>query len=350
MIGTLPELGRALFGVGDTRAARALLSESRLEGIPVVAGESIDQLLQAVDRVDAAGRSSYKAYVEFGLGLDDNANSGPGERNFAVPAFGGTVITLNSSGVATKAGFATAGSGFSGRYVLDPRWSVIGNVTGSARAYAGQAAEFNVRQLDFNVGISYRVERDEYTLVAQGGIYDIDYARVRNLTGFVADWTRRFDGFTQLSTYLQVGRMAYPQSHVSDVNRTVVGATYANLFRSGFLAYGGLYAGVEEERAAGVPHLGHRLVGLRGGVQQPLSSTLSVFATAGYEDRRFGGADPFFLISRHDRQSNASVGASWVLEHVWRLSPQVSWVQTRSNIGFATYDKLVYSLMARREF
>jgi hypothetical protein len=109
------ELGRALFGVGDTRAARALLSEGKLQGIPAVAGESIDQLLRAVDRVDAAGRSSYKGYVELAAGHDTNANSGPAERSFAVPAFGGAVVALNSSGAKTRADFGMAGAGFSGR-------------------------------------------------------------------------------------------------------------------------------------------------------------------------------------------------------------------------------------------
>jgi tetratricopeptide (TPR) repeat protein len=344
------ELGRALFGVGDTRAARALLSEGKLQGIPAVAGETIDQLLQAVDRVDAAGRSSYRGYVELGAGRDTNANSGPAERNFAVPALGGTVIVLDPSGTKTRASFAAAAAGFSGRMVMDPRWSIIGNLTGLVRSYRGGADQFNVRQLDGNLGVSYRVERNEYTVVAQGGTYDIGGDRVRNLAGGVAEWTYRLDGFRQFSSYLQVSRLSYPQQHISDADRTVLGIAYAHQFSNGFLAYGGAYAGVEDERASGVPHLGHKLVGLRGGVQHPLRADLAVFSTLGYEQRHYGGADPSFLVGRHDRQSNLSAGLSWVPAAAWRITPQVAWVQTRSNVAIAAYDKWVVSLTARRDF
>jgi Flp pilus assembly protein TadD len=47
------ELGRALYGVGDHKAARALLAESQLKGFTAVAGDTIDQLLHAIDRVEA---------------------------------------------------------------------------------------------------------------------------------------------------------------------------------------------------------------------------------------------------------------------------------------------------------
>jgi outer membrane protein len=344
------ELGRALYAVGDTRGARTALSESKLQGVTMAAGETIDQLLQAVDRVDAGGQSSYKGYVEAGVGHDSNVNSGPADRNFAVPAFGGSVFTLLPSSAKTAADFVSAGAGFSGRHVLDPRWSIIGNVTGAAQNYSGDASQFNILQADANLGISYRVERDEYTLVGQGGIYDIDNSRVRNLAGFVGEWTRRLDGFRQLSTYLQWSRMEYPQQRIADVDRTVLGFTYAHLLRSGFLAYGGAYTGEERVRAEGVPHLGHQLVGARGGFQQPLTPALALFATLAYEHRRFGGSDPLFLVTRHDDQSQASLGLSWVVSPNWRVTPQVSRVEVRSNLGIATYDKTVLSVVARREF
>jgi tetratricopeptide (TPR) repeat protein len=344
------ELGRALFAVGDRRAARLALNEGKLQGIPVAAGENIDQLLQAVDRVDAAGRSSYKGYVEVGVGHDTNVNSGPEQRNFAVPAFGGAIQTLNPSGVATHANFGMLGAGFSGRYVLDPRWSAIGNLTGSVRMHGNDASEFDVGQADGNLGLSYRVERDEYTVVAQGGTYDIDNARVRNLYGVVGEWTYRLDGFRQFNTYVQLSRLSYPQQHIADADRTVLGFTYAHLLRNGFLGYGGLYLGKEEERASGVPYLGHRLAGARAGVQHPLSANVAAYATVSYENRRFGGTDPLFLVGRHDRQTNASLGLSWVPLPVWRVTPQVAWVQTRSNVGIAAFDKTVYSVVVRRDF
>lgn len=343
------ELGRALFAVGDTRTARELLLQSRQQGIPVAAGESVDQLLYAIDRVDALGTSSYKGYVEFGIGHDSNANGGPSGNIFAVPSAGGSVV-LNPGYARESGSFATAGAGFSGRYVLDPRWSIIGNATLTGRAHTGDADRFDTLQADANAGVSYRVERHELSLVVQGGTYDLDGNRARNIAGLVGEWIYRFDGFRQFGAYLQAGRLSYPRQHIADVDRTVLGFTYAHLTRSGLLAYGGAYAGTEDARAGGAAHLGHDLAGLRAGLQQAVGANLWAFATLGYEERRFGGIDPQFLVTRRDRQANLALGLSWVPAPLWRITPQVGWTQVRSNVPTAAYDRTVVSLIARREF
>ncbi|MES3002745.1 MAG: surface lipoprotein assembly modifier [Pseudomonadota bacterium] len=344
------ELGRALFGVGDRKGARTLLQESKLEGTPIVAGETIDQLLQAVDRVEASGQSSYKWYVEATVGNDDNANAGPATRNLAVPAFGGAIVAIQPSGIATKARFFNTSAGLSGRLVLDPRWSLIGNAFGSARWHSGDADQFDYAQLDVNGGVSYRVEREEYTLVAQLGTYEIDHARVRNSTGVVGEWTYRFDGFSQASIYGQVGRLSYAQQPLSDADRSVIGVTYAQIARSGLFGYGGAYIGREDERAPGVPQLGHHLAGWRAGLQKPLGPALAIFGTVSYEKRNFGGADPLFLAQRRDRQTTASIGMSWVPAPTWRVTPQVAWTRTESTVPLADYDRHIFSVAVRREF
>ena len=344
------ELGRALFGVGDRKTARMLLSEGKIEGVPLVAGEPIDQLLQAVDRVDALGRSSYRAYAELSMGDDSNVNAGPALRNVAVPAFGGSLVDIQPSGVQAAARYANLGAGFSGRYVLrDPRWSLIGNANANARRHSSAGRPFDFVQFDVNGGVSYRVERHEYTMAVQAGIYDIDRARVRRSSGAVAEWIYRFDGFRQFSIYGQFGRLDYPQQPLADVRRNVVGVTYAQIARTGLFGYGGVYVGRETERSAAAAHLGHALVGMRGGLQRPLNSALAIFSAFSYERRRFGGEDPLFLLQRVDRQSNLSFGLSWVPFAGWRVTPQFSWARTGSSVPLADYRQRVISLAVRKE-
>ena len=344
------ELGRAMFAAGDRKSARELLAESKIDGAAFVAGESIDQLLQAVDRVDAEGKSSYRGWVELAGGHDSNVNAGPGVRNLAVPLFGGALTAIQPAGIRTSASYVNAGAGLTGRYIVAPRWSLIGNIFGNVRHHSSAGRPFDYLQVDLNGGVAYRVERNEYTLVAQYGVYDIDSNRVRNSTGAIGEWTYRFDGFRQFSTYLQYGRLSYPQSHVSDADRTVAGMTYAQMWPSGLFAYGGVYAGREEERATGVQHLGHKLWGFRGGVQRALAPALAGFVTFAYEDRDFGGQDPLFLTQRRDKQVNLSLGLSWVPISGWRFTPQVAWTRNESTVPLADYTRRTVSLAARREF
>ena len=72
-----------------------------------------------------------------------------------------------------------------------------------------------------------------------------------------------------------------------DVQRTVLGTTYAHVFREGSVAYAGVHGGREEPDAAGVDYLGHRLVGDRTLAAGP-------FCT-GSRDRRDAG--PIRLIA-----------------------------------------------------
>jgi outer membrane protein len=343
------EFGRALFAVGDTRSARTLLEQAKLQGIPVEAAGTIDQFLQAIGRLEAEGQSSWRGYVEAGFGHDSNVNSGPANPNVAVPALGG-VVTLTPLGVRSRAAFASVGAGVVGRYVLDPRWSLIGNAQASGRAHSGAGKAFNNDQINLQGGATYRVERHEWSLAAQVETWGVDGERARNQVGVVGEWMFKWDAFRQLGVYAQVSRLGYPNQSVRDADRRVVGASYAHLFRQGTLAYGGVYAGEESERAAGVAHLGHRLTGLRAGVQQPLSDALAVFTSLNLENRRFGGSDPLFQTVRRDRQSNLNLGLSWVPSRFWRVTPQLSWTQTRSNVVIADYTRTAVSVTARREF
>ncbi len=344
------ELGRALFSVGDTKASRQVLMETKQDNIPAEAAATIDQFLQAIDRTEEAARSSVKPFLEASIGYDTNINSGPGNPNVAVPAFGGLVFTLNSAGVETKDAFVSLGGGLSARYVVDPRWSLIGNVYGNARANA-KYSDFNTGQVDLNFGASYRYDKHEFSGVVQAGTYTVAGSRARDQQGLVGEWTYRIDGFRQWSTYIQWGDLSYPGQSLRDATRTVVGTSYAHAFRdTNIVVFGGGYVGTEKERASGVPQLGHHLYGLRAGIQKTLSDTLALFASAGYEDRKYGGTDPLFLVTRHDQQWNLNLGLNWVPAKLWRVTPQLALTSVKSNIAISDYNRSLFSVTLRRDF
>jgi len=344
------EMGRALFAVGDIKGARQVFQQTKDQGVPVEVAATLDQFLRAIDKIEQAGLSSWKAFAEVGLGNDTNINSGPGVNSVAVPAFGGLVLTLNPGGVKTGASFATAAVGASGRYVIDSRWSLIGNVATNWRGNSGGNSAFNTTQSDVTAGASYIVERNDYSLVAQYSASGVGGTNVRNSTGVVGEWTYRFDGFRQITSYVQLGYLAYPLQGVRDATRNVIGSTYAHLFSNGLLAFGGLYFGAEKEKAAGVPHLGHKLSGLRLGTQKPINPSMALFATLGWEGRNFGGVDPLFLVTRQDRQTSLNLGMTWSPAKDWRITPQIALTRSSSNIVINDYDKRMISIAARREF
>lgn len=343
------ELGRTLFAVGDTQGSRKLLLETQKGDIPADVAAAIGQFLQAIDRTEEAARSSFKAYIETSLGHDSNVNSGPGNPNVAVPAFGGLTFTLNNAGVAAKDNFASLGTGASARHVLDSRWSLIGNIAGNGRRNA-KNNPFNSAQLDANAGASYRYEKHEFSGVVQVGSYDINGTRARDQAGLIGEWTYRFDGFRQLSSYLQRGTLNYPGQSLRDADRTVLGTSYAHAFRNGSLVFAGAYFGSEKQKDSKVPQLGHKLFGLRAGAQQDMSPNLSAFGSFGYENRKYGGPDPLFLVTRNDKQLNLNLGLNWIPAKSWKVTPQLSLTSVKSNVVISDFKRIAFAVTLRRDF
>lgn len=340
------ELGRAMFAVGDSRSARTLLEQAKAQGAPQAAAMTIDQLLRAIDVAEADARSSINGYVSAGIGHDSNVSSGPDNANVAVPNIGGVVLGANS--VKRNATFANLAGGISGRKVLDSRWSLVGNASANKRINRGESF-FTNDQVNLLGGVSYRVDRQDFTVAAVYEDYNSD-ATKRTQRGLVGEWAYRMDDIREVGAYVQYSRLHYPGQGQRDADRTVVGASYAQRFGGGLLAWGGAYAGNENERAAGAPQLGHSLIGLRAGVQKVFQGNLSGFAALNYERRSYGGPDPLFLVKRRDNQTTLAVGVNWVPAKTWRVTPQISLVQNKSRIVINDYDRTVVSVTARKEF
>jgi outer membrane protein len=344
------ELARALFGVGDTANARKLLQETKAEGVPDSVGRTIDDFLQAIDKVDEAGRPSMRAHVDISLGYDSNVNSGPSNSSFAVPALGGAIVTLLPAGIKTDAAYLQLGAGVSGRGNLMPRWSVLGSANISTRKLGNNASAFNIDQVDANGGVSYRDDRHEFSGVLNLGQTSIGGSTLRRLTGVTGEWTYRPDGTRQWGTYLQHANLDYPSQPARDAKRTVLGTSYAMQTKAGNLNYYSAYVGRERQDDAAFPHLGHRLMGLRAGTQMPINAQVGLFATVALENRIHAGADPLFLVVRKDTQFDFSIGTAWKLSDAWRITPQLNYNRSKSNLAVNDSSKMSVSVTARRDF
>ena len=342
------ELGRAMFAVGDSKSARTLLEQAKAEGAPADAALTIDQFLRAIDVAESLMQSSWRGYLETTLGHDSNLSSGPANANVAVPALGGPV-TLAANAVKQGSGFGQVAAGVSGRYIIDSRWSAIGSAGYNYRSNFS-ASVFNNSQLNLEGGAAYRVDRQEFSLVAVHEDYRVDGNISRTQNGLVGEWVYRLDNQREAGAYLQYSNLRYPNLSVRDARRVVAGGSYAQQFGEGWLVWGGAYAGSENERAANRPDLGHSLLGLRAGTQKAFSTSMALFASFNYERRNYGGQDPFFLVQRRDRQTSLGLGLTWVPAKSWRVTPQITYVNSKSSVVINDYDRTTVSVAARYEF
>ena len=71
---------------------------------------------------------------------------------------------------------------------------------------------------------------------------------------------------------------------------------------------------------------------------------------AAFEARRYGGEEAIFLKTRHDRQLDISLGATWRFAREWSLTPRATYIKNRSNIELNAYERTIVSLTLRRDF
>jgi outer membrane protein len=214
----------------------------------------------------------------------------------------------------------------------------------------GKNNTFDAGQIDGNAGASYRYDKHEFSGVVQVGSYYVNAARVRDQTGLVGEWTYRMNGEQQWSSYVQWGDLSYPGQSARNATRKVIGTSYAHGFRSGLVMFTGAYVGIEKQKNSTLPYLGHRLYGLRTGVQQTLSEEVSLFGSLGYESRKYGGQDTLFLLTRKDDQFNLNLGLNWIPARLWRVTPQLSLTSVKSNVPTSVFDRAALSVSVRRDF
>lgn len=344
------ELARALNAVGDRRGVQALAEQVRTRAIPVDAALSIDQFLVSYDRMGHQGLSTWKGHIDFTLARDSNVNVGPGPDAPAMSPPGTPPWALAPGAEAQRASYAALLGNIRGRHVLDARWSLIGAATAEVRGHSGAGKPYDSQQLDANAGVSYRIERHEWMLSAQGATYRQDGDTLRNIGGVLGEWIYRLDGFRQWDSFLQVQELRYPAQGLRNARRTVGGTSYVHVMRNGSLFYAGLYAGQETPRDSGVDNLSYDLTGLRGGIQWAVSAQWAAFTHLNVEHRRYGANDPFFGVTRRDNQTHWVVGISWLPAPGWRITPQWALTRNNSTLPITDYDRRNFSVTLRREF
>lgn len=341
------EIGRAYLMLGERDAGIKELESTRAMDIPEEARNTIGNYLNAF----GAGPTRFGGYLEANLGHDSNINSGIASGSVAIPALGNLSFQISPDGRERPASFVGLAGGVYFSHPMAQRWSLVGGANFSQR-YNDNYGRFNVRTLDGNLGVRYAQGRDAYTLGLQTQIFDVDNHRNRDALGLVGQWQRQLDSATQVTVFGQYTQLRYPGQDARNANRAILGLALAKVFQGAWTPslYGSVYGGREKERDGDFPQLGHTPLGVRFGGQLKPSSTLSLFANASFEHRRYGGEDTLFLVRRADRQLDLRLGLTYEPYRFWSVSPQIAYTRNDSNVAINDYSRTIVSVSVRRDF
>jgi len=341
------EIARAYFVLGERQTARREFESVRTQSLPPEARETIDRYLSALE----PQRTEVRAYIELTGGWDSNVNSATGKSAIAIPAFGGTIATLNPLGVRESSWFGGLSTGVSLSHGLSDQWYLIG-----AASYAGKynfdVDGFDTGQIDASAGVRWASGNNQVLAIGQFQRFWADYETYRNSAGGTVQWLYNFSPSQQFTVFGQYARLTYPDQSPRDANRYIGGVGYSQAFALPYspVFFISVYGGQEKVLDNSFPWLSFTPVGLRLGGQLSLSDRALLFASASYEHRSYDGIEPLFLVERRDDQTDARLGLAYVVAPSWTLTPQVAYTNNYSNIELNSYNRTVGSVSVRRDF
>lgn len=344
------EIARAYFMLGERQTAKQEFNNVLKENPPEGVNLTISQYLSAIERA-SPDRTRFSAFLEFALGHDSNVNSATGGQQVAVPAFGGLIFNLSSAATKQSDNFTQFGGGISFTHPFSSQWTVFGGAKGYQH-FNWKDSQFDTSSLDTSLGVSFKHNRDLFSMTVQNNDFNLNSEDYRRAYGVSGQWQRTIDNSNQVSAFAQATRLDYKGQPARDVNRYVGGVGYGHAFSGDYLPVLFLsgYVGTEDERESGVPWLGHNLYGVRAGGQITYNPKTVVVASASYEHRNYGGQEPLWLVSREDRQFDASIGVNYTPSKFWSIKPQLSYTRNNSNIEIDDYNRYTLSVTLRRDF
>lgn len=344
------EIARAYFELGELEASRTEFETVKLQGVPPEVEANINRYISAIDAGVRPTRQKVRGFVSFGIGWDSNVNAATDQRNVAIPAFGGIIVTLSDTGVEQSSVFTNTTGGISFSKTVGQGVDLIaGGVISNFEQTEGAFETFTGSAY---LGLSQTWGKHNFMAAAQAEKFLLSKSDFRNAFGGVAQYQYAIDDLSRFSTFLQVTEIEYPRQEIRNATRVVGGVAYTRAFRHPAqpVVFLGAYGGVEDENADGVPHLGHDLYGFRAGGQFNINPKLVAYAAANAEFREYGGPDPLFLVTRDDDYYRVAAGLNYEPWSLWTITPEISYTNNDSNIVINDYGRTVVTLTVRRDF
>jgi tetratricopeptide (TPR) repeat protein len=342
------EIGRAYLAMGEREAAKREFEAVKARQVPPQVRETIDGFLSAIA---AAETTRVNSYLEISFGYDSNVNSATSMSTIAIPAIGNLAFALAPSLTEQPDRFLNFAAGTNFTRKLDLAWSLVGGFSGVVRSNLSEA-DFNTDTVDGSLGLRFARGLNAITVGFQGQYFAVDTHGYRTTSGGIAQWQHSFDERTQATVFGQHAALRYETQPVRDADRSIIGVAYAQAFSGDYAPaiFVSLYGGEEKVKDELFPHLGHKPVGARLGGSWRLGGGWSLFGSVSHEQRKYGGIEPLFLVTRKDEQTDLNAGLSYLVRSATTLLLQVSHTDASSNVALNDFDRTVVSTSVRFNF
>lgn len=355
------DMARAYYQLGDLLRAKTEFETTLKQNPPEAARVTIRKYLDAIAAQDPAKQTRISGYVEGTVGRDNNVNNSTDLSQISIPAFPGSIATLNPTNLKTADNYYGVAAGSEAVHSLDNNWGLYAGADLHQRGYNTQTG-FNSVDLSGRAGLMFGAEANRLRAGMRAEVNTLGNSRNLDAAGLDAEWAHVLSPSNQLNLFGQYVqyRFAQAEMQVNDFNQQAMGAGWLHVLADGKSTLSGsLYYGTEEDistiitpatpnggRTDGAKHFS----GLRASSQAACNDRTVLFVIADGQAGNYSNTNPYFLIQRTDRLFDLTLGANWHWNKLWTVRPQLTYAHNNSNIVIYSYTRTDVSLTLRRDF
>ena len=364
------QLARGYFILGEDQRAKDEFLALQL-GAGGAEKVAIDRYLDAIRSRESRYLPTSSAYVELGLGFDDNINAGVnGGSAVSIPGLG--IFTIASNGVGAKESdsYTLATVGGQVTYPVAPGIALFGAASADIKQYMkGNNDQFDQFSYGAIGGVSYLKDKNLYKFALGLSQMEVDKQNYVQTTSLNGEWHHQYDDANRFTLGAQYAQLGYDDTYVY-LTKNKVGGKFFNRSSnrsSDLYAVSGTWARAfslpyqpllttsinygEERNQKNIDNLSREMWGGRVGLSLTPAPQWGMALGLAYQESQYqaafaGAGTP----SRKDESwvADASVSYFYSRELTFRVEAQVT--NQRSNIPVFTYDRNVLNFKARYDF
>ena len=343
------ELARGYFILGDYIRAREEFSAVLKTNPPPGVIVNIDRYLDAIRSRESVYRTTAGAFLEYGIGYDNNINGGVSNANISLPGLG--VLIIGQAGVKTGASFMQLGGGANITHPVAPGVALFGSINGDFKSHSSRR-EFDQNNVGATGGISYLKEKNLWRASLSYSTLNVDYRHYRDVTGIAGEWMHQLDELQSVSGALQYAKLEYAGGNsVRDANLKGLSAGYRRNFVAPWqplFTIGVNYAKEDNERNR--DDLARDIHGLRAVLAMSPVPKWALSAGLTYQQSNYGARDFLFPDTRRDRYYGVDAVASYAITREFSVRGEAIVSRNSSNIDLYDYKRAMLAVKLRYDF
>ncbi|MEW6165437.1 MAG: hypothetical protein AB1642_10285 [Pseudomonadota bacterium] len=343
------ELARGYFILGeDARAREEFTAVLGLNPPPKVVA-NIERYLDAIRAREAKYQTSVRGYVEAGMGIDSNINSGVSSASIVLPVLG--VVSVGSAGQQQGDWAHLFGAGFQVTHPVAPGVMTFGGVDWERKQMKSKDT-FDTEAVTANGGASWIRGNNLLKATLSYSTFLVDHNRYRDVTGLGGEWQRQLSELETVSAGLQF----------ADINHTGANATRDANLLGATVGYRRAMAVdwqpvlsasltiVDEDNRRNRDDLGRMMYVGRLGVTASPAPRWGLAAHFTYQDNRYQANDPILATRRLDRFHGFDVSATYMIDRDWSIRGELSLIENYSNLALYEFDRSAFAVKLRYAF